>query len=240
MFEQTFIAPGKSRREQTIVLALGLQALAVLALLLVPLMTVERIGAEKRLLIRPPTILVDQPVKPQVETHHAPVSTPRVFVLPVRNSPAYLVPHVGPLAPTDAPVISASGQGDALPGGIPGLDATGVPGPPTFQQVAPTHPKVPAPPLRVSIGVSQSQLEYGPKPEYPQIARISRTEGTVRLQAIISRDGRIENLHVLSGHPLLIGAAMQAVRQWRYRPMLLNGDPVEVITEIDVNFTLRQ
>ena len=92
--------------------------------------------------------------------------------------------------------------------------------------------------IRLSSKVSQSQLIYGPKPTYPKLALSARVEGTVRLQATISRDGAIENLHVLSGHPLLSGPAMQAVREWRYRPLLLNGDPVEVITEIEVNFRL--
>lgn len=75
-------------------------------------------------------------------------------------------------------------------------------------------------------------------PIYPPLARQARIQGTVRLTGIISREGQIVNLRVESGHPLLVGAALDAVRQWIYRPTLLNGQPVEVIAPIDVHFTL--
>ena len=74
---------------------------------------------------------------------------------------------------------------------------------------------------------------------YPPLARQARIQGTVKLTAIISKTGSIEKLEVLQGHPLLIPAALTAVNQWRYRPTLLNGTPVEVVTQVDVNFTLR-
>jgi len=73
---------------------------------------------------------------------------------------------------------------------------------------------------------------------YPPLAKAARIQGRVRLQAIISKQGTIENLQVLIGHPMLVTAAVQAVRQWRYRPYVLNGEPVEVETEITVNFVL--
>jgi protein TonB len=76
------------------------------------------------------------------------------------------------------------------------------------------------------------------QPDYPPLARQARIQGAVVLQAVISRDGAIENLQVLSGHPMLVQAAVQAVRQWRYRPYVLNGEPVEVETQVTVNFVL--
>ncbi len=76
-------------------------------------------------------------------------------------------------------------------------------------------------------------------PIYPRIAKASRTQGTVLLTAIISKDGTIQNLEVISGNPMLRQAALDAVSQWRYGPMILNGEPVEVITEIEVNFVLN-
>jgi protein TonB len=77
-------------------------------------------------------------------------------------------------------------------------------------------------------------------PIYPPLARQTRISGTVRLHAIISKDGSIQQLEVMSGHPLLQQAALDAVRQWRYQPTLLNGEPVEVDTTIDVIFSLNQ
>src|SRR5207302_4362472 len=74
-------------------------------------------------------------------------------------------------------------------------------------------------------------------PVYPQEAKAAHIEGTVRFTATIGKDGRILNLQVVSGHPLLVESALAAVRQWEYKPTLLNGQPVEIITTIDVNFT---
>jgi protein TonB len=84
----------------------------------------------------------------------------------------------------------------------------------------------------------EGNLIHRIQPEYPSLARQARIQGQVSLRAIISRDGRIENLQVVNGHPLLVQAAIDAVRQWRYRPYMLNGEPVEVETQITVNFTL--
>ena len=91
----------------------------------------------------------------------------------------------------------------------------------------------------VSSGVQAAKIMYQPKPTYPPVARTARMQGVVRLQAIIGPDGHIRNLQVVSGHPLLVQSALEAVKQWVYQPTLLNGAPVEVITQIDVNFTLE-
>jgi protein TonB len=88
--------------------------------------------------------------------------------------------------------------------------------------------------------VQQANLIKQPKPVYPPLAKAARVQGTVKFQATISKDGTIQNLQLLGGPPLLVQAAMQAVEQWQYKPTLLNGEPVEVITTIDVNFTLSQ
>jgi protein TonB len=94
--------------------------------------------------------------------------------------------------------------------------------------------------IRVSEGVQQGKLISGPRPVYPALARQARIEGTVRLEAVISREGAILNLRAVSGHPLLIPAAIAAVQQWVFQPTSLNGDPVEVATEIEVHFTLQK
>lgn len=86
--------------------------------------------------------------------------------------------------------------------------------------------------------MDEGNLIYRVQPVYPELARQARIQGPVRLRAIISKTGAIENLQALSGHPMLVSAAVNAVRQWRYRPYLLNGEPVEVETEITVNFML--
>ena len=92
-------------------------------------------------------------------------------------------------------------------------------------------------PLLVSH-LAEANLLHKVQPIYPPIARQARVQGAVELRAIISKNGTIENLVVVRGHPMLSAAAIEAVRQWRYRPYLLNGEPVEVETEITVNFLL--
>ena len=94
--------------------------------------------------------------------------------------------------------------------------------------------------IRVGGGVQQTKLVSQPRPVYPPEAKQARIQGVVKLNAIIAKDGTMQHLEVISGHPLLIPAALDAVRQWVYQPTLLNGQPVEVQTDIDVNFTLSQ
>jgi protein TonB len=119
------------------------------------------------------------------------------------------------------------------------------PGTNVLRNLIPAVAAAPPPPptptrVKVSVGVSQGYLVQQVQPVYPAIARTARIEGTVVLAAVINRDGTIQGLHAVSGPPMLVGAAMDAVRQWRYRPYTLNNQPVEVETQISVIFTLAR
>ena len=119
-------------------------------------------------------------------------------------------------------------------------------------RVIPTHVAPPPPPpppprreppkqnIRIGGDVLEAKIIKRVMPVYPPLAKQMRLSGTVRLEGVIARDGRVANLQVVSGHPMLAAAAVDAVRQWLYRPTLLNGDPVEVIAPIDVRFILSQ
>jgi protein TonB len=125
--------------------------------------------------------------------------------------------------------------------GVPGGIGPGVPNSvfSNVMQVPPVMPKVVAPTkVRVSSGVAQGLLVHQVKPAYPTLAVQARIQGTVVLQAVIAKDGTVQELRVVSGHPLLVQAALDAVKLWRYKPYLLNDQPVEVDTQINVNFTL--
>jgi protein TonB len=93
-------------------------------------------------------------------------------------------------------------------------------------------------PVRVGGNVIQANLINQVKPVYPPLAKAARVQGTVKFTAKISKEGTIQELALISGPPLLVKAAQDAVAQWKYKPTLLNNEPVEVITTIDVNFTL--
>ncbi|MGC9971407.1 MAG: energy transducer TonB [Bryobacteraceae bacterium] len=103
-------------------------------------------------------------------------------------------------------------------------------------------PPPPQAPTRIRVGgnVQSANLLEKVDPVYPPLAREARIQGTVRFTAIIGRDGHVQNLQLISGHPLLVPAAQEAVRQWVYRPTLLNGRPIEVITSVEVNFVLTE
>jgi protein TonB len=132
----------------------------------------------------------------------------------------------GPDIPGAIP-LGANGRGTAL-----SVLLNGLPKPSQPHNIAP--PKS----VRVSGGVIEGLLIHKITPDYPTLARQVRAQGQVILQATIGRDGTIQNLQVVTGHPLLMKSAVQAVRQWRYKPYLLNNEPVEVETQITVNFTL--
>jgi protein TonB len=136
------------------------------------------------------------------------------------------------------PVMASAGVVGGVPGGVPGGQMGGVIGG-IISSTPVAVPKVATPQrVRVSQGVSQGLLIHRVQPMYPPLARQARIQGTVVLQAEISKDGTIENLRLISGHPMLAPSAIEAVRQWRYKPYFLNGEPVAVETQITVNFTL--
>jgi protein TonB len=129
-----------------------------------------------------------------------------------------------------APDFSAIGTGPGRGPGVPGGWGDNIP------VVIPARPAT-VKPLLVSH-LAEANLLHRVQPIYPPIARQAHVQGTVELRAIISKAGTIENLVVVRGHPMLVKPALEAVRQWRYRPYLLNNEPFEVETEITVNFVL--
>lgn len=243
MFDQTFVnARAATHRPLTITISVMLQSALVAAMLIVPLLHVAKLDLPARVSIMLPVQKVDIKVKPE-HTASAPSSS---TLRPVFREPGLRVPTAVPhsidMTPDPPGMMlpaTASAGGSSLDGLLPGM--TIEPRPPAAIPVQPTRPATPQQgPFRVSNGVQAAKLIVGPKPAYPPLARAARVQGTVHIQAIIGRDGAIGHLQVLSGPPLLIKAALEAVQNWRYRPTLLNGEPVEVITEIDVSFTLSQ
>ena len=144
--------------------------------------------------------------------------------------------HAYEIAGARENLLSALRQaGEPKPGAATTTDAPpkGVGEKPADGGTLPKRIRVPGE-LQAARSISQ------PQPQYPPVARAARVQGTVRLAAIIGQDGAIEDLKVISGHPLLIQSAMNAVSQWRYQPTKLNGKPVEVATEIDINYALQK
>ena len=226
----------------------GAEGLLVGAMALVPLIYTEAL---------PKTVwteVLQIPVPPPPP--HAPLAaqTSRKPMRPVRPEPVLREPtsipgQILPVRDEPFPPAQFQSAGIGVPGGIEtGLPVTALD--PVLQNMLrnagppPPSPQVPKPdqhqPIRLGGVVIAAKLVYQPKLEYPELARLTRTQGDVEFEAIIGKDGSIEQLKVVSGHPLLVKAAFDAVRQFRYQPTLLNGDPVEVLTEITVTFKLGE
>jgi protein TonB len=143
--------------------------------------------------------------------------------------------YEGPVAPA-GPALGPFNDGPGIPGGDP--NGPDIPG--TGNRVLAPEIKAPAPkqPLKMSSGVMEAALIRQVQPEYPRTARNIHLGGDVVLHAIIGSDGSVRELQVMSGNPILAQAALAAVRQWRYRPTMLSGEPVEVDTTITVHFVL--
>jgi protein TonB len=202
--------------------------------LVAPLLRIASLDLPPKIQIWVPMQKVDLKLAP--ETKAAAPRAPRpVFRAPRLQGPT-AVPRAIDLSP-DAPEI-ANALAVTGPAG-PVLGGFTIEPLPAQASVVKTPPPSPIAPVRVGGGVQSAKLIFGPKPTYPPLARAARVQGTVKIQALIARDGSIGNLQVLSGPPLLIAATMEAVKQWRYQPTLLNGEPVEVVTEI-VTFALSQ
>ena len=255
MFESSQLN-GKNRKRfgLAMVLSTSLQVVALTLAILIPLFTTNTLTAialGDKLLLPPPPPPAEPPVK---------VFTPdrdrKEKLRPTENKASDKftapreIPNFKPVPEPEAPPRDNNRGPGGVIGGVP--NGTGDrmkfpfpidPGP----EAAPPPPPLPAPPVqppqkptRVGGNVQESKLVSQIKPVYPVLARQARVQGVVVLEAVIDREGAITNLKVITGHPLLVQAAVDAVRQWRYKPTLLNGEPVEVVTTITVNFAFAQ
>ena len=241
MFEQTFVnAQARSGNSWTVFGTLGLQTVLVAVLILIPLFHPEKLvtplpGPVYFVLLHQP------PVPPARPDAVAPTAHARSRVT-VWRPPGFSHPVASISLAPDAPVLGDfSLAGPTAPFAMAGQGAFVMPlAPPSANPARAATVPTAAAPLRISMGAQAARLIYGPRPVYPTIAVATRVQGVVKLRALISRDGLITNLQLVSGPPLLVQTAMAAVQQWRYRPTLLGQEPVEVATEIEVRFTLSQ
>lgn len=210
-----------------------LQAALVITLILIPYLYPAALPARflSVPLIAPPPAPAPAMVAQQVS--RAPLSHPEMLMKTLTAPPR--IPNSIPRGIESIPPSLVIGSDFAGGRGTPGAILPGA-APPPESRVQPARPKGP---MRVSDGVAEGRLIVPIQPVYPAIAREARIQGTVIVAATISTSGRIENPRVVSGPPLLVQAALHAVRQARYRPFLLNDQPIEVETTIRVVFTLN-
>ena len=228
---------GRAQRGWTTLTSFALQTLVVAALLMLPLLYTE--GFPNLRLIAPSApIGVPQGPQPAAQ-HHAvtPQNQSNMFHGIVVAPPTIPI-HIAHIDENSTP-LDAAPCTICVPGATGTMSSTNsvIDSIGTSATAAPPPPAPVARPPRVSH-MMEGNLIYKVQPVYPTLPRAARIQGQVLLRAFISRTGTIENLQAISGHPMLIPAALDAVRQWRYRPYILNGEPVEVETQITVNFSL--
>lgn len=250
MFDQLIESTGKhdkNKKPLTFTISIIVHVVVVVVLIIMPLLFPESLSGQLSAL----TALISPPPPPPP----APPPPPPTTVIRVQRvqvddgqfrAPVEIPKEIAKIV-DDTPPDSVGGVVGGVPGGVPGGTIGGIlggvigganTGPMALPP--PPPPEAPKPPQRIRVGgnVQQANLVRQVKPPYPPLARQARIQGAVILEAVINRQGGVEQLRVVSGHPLLVQAAMDAVRQWKYRPTLLNGDPVEVVTTITVNFNL--
>ncbi len=227
----------RSHRGWTTLTSFTLQALALGAVLASPLIYTQDLP---RLMLSAAVVApAPPPAAPPALLHNNPSAASESNMIGLRLMSPGRIPQVvntltetEPLAPAVDPntfgvahgIGDSRGSGDRI-ASIIGSYRPAAPPPPVATHRPPSH-------------MMEGNLIYRVQPRYPLLAIQTRTQGTVLLRAVISKQGTIENLQLISGHPLLVPAAMDAVRQWRYRPYVLNDEPVEVETEVTVKFVL--
>jgi protein TonB len=248
MFSDSLLEFGVQRKRKFFATTTSLivNCLAILAMLIIPLAFPEALPTAQLLTFLvaplppppppPPAAAEVQHVVRQIQTdmlNNGALRTPTTIPQKIQMNKEEEAPP---------PMPASGGVVGSVPGGIPGGQTGGVIGSvlSATSSLAAVPKFVPATPqrIRISAGVTKGLLIQRLEPPYPTLARGARVQGDVVLSAVIDTNGHITNLQLVSGHPMLVPAAIAAVKQWRYKPYLLNGQPVEVETTITVIFTL--
>jgi protein TonB len=231
----------KARNRWPTVISVAIQAAIAATIIAVPLLHPEaiKLRAPMMTLIAPPPRPPQPPPpppRPRVRMESASSSPMSAPTAPATNAPSGVTrTFIESTSPSNAPTANPLGLGMGTPSQPFSLDPGGSSSPhvvvatPKTGEVGPTH---------ISSGVSSGMLLAPIRPDYPQIAKLSRTEGTVIIQAVISKTGHIESAHVVSGPAMLQAAALEAVRSAHYRPYLLNNQPTEVETTFSISFKI--
>lgn len=234
MFDQLVVSsanPTRTHKSWTVMLSAIVQGVILGVFILIPLIYTEALpkGMLNTFLVAPAPPPPPPPPQPVVKT----VRAPKIINLSRMVAPTVIPKNIS-IIHDDAPVIVTNGEGVAggtgnMLGNIIGGTGSGAPPPPK-----------PVTPQRIRVGgnVTAANITSQTRPEYPMIAKTAHVSGTIILHAVISKDGTIQELQYVSGPPLLMKSAMDAVKQWTYKPTLLNGEPVEVDTTISVVFSL--
>jgi protein TonB len=251
MFEQTLVSEGKTNISWTVLVAFGGELVLVTTLVLIPLIyrqALPRAQSTNAIFLAPPPP-PPPPPSPRAALLRVAKVIPRPFVVGHLTAPVTVPKQVANLIEQEFGPPSEATALAGVPGGVPGGQIGGVIGgivgsipsaAPPPPPPSPVQNELAATPQRIRLGgdIQAGKLLYQVTPAYPPAARAVRVQGAVRLNAVVGKDGVVREITLVSGHPLLVRAAMQAAQQFMYRPTFLNGQAVEVDTVIVVQFHL--
>jgi periplasmic protein TonB len=252
LFEEALLEMSTTRpghRTTDFVLSVMIHGVLLATLLLIPLYFTEGIDLThfyQTILVAPPPPPPPPPPVAQVISKGKAAPPRRVFTSAGKLLAPTVVPRTIAMLKEKPlpPEVTGAGVVGGVPGGVPGGQAGGVIGGiisnaprPTFLPPPPTQ-KVLPPPIRVGGRVKPPRLLYGPNPVYPTLAKLGRIEGEVLIDAVIDAEGNVVQMQVVSGHSLLVPAALAALSQWKYEPTYLNDKPVPVQFIVTVRFSL--
>lgn len=246
MFETALLEKHHSiatRRKSATLVSFILQVVLIGVVVIIPLLITQALPTKEltTMLVAPPP--PPPPPPPPAGTavaHTAPVVKVHSVTLNALRTPTSIPKKINtePEAAAPAAPPAAGAVSGGVPGGVNGGTVGGVLGGILNAPASNLPPKPDVQRVRVSQGVTEGLLVRKVQPEYPPIAKQAHVQGTVVLKAVISKNGNVENVQVTSGSPLLVASAVNAVKQWKYKPYILNGSPVEVETTVSVNFRL--
>ena len=232
MFNQLVVSGANqegTHKSWTVATSFGVQLIIVGIMILIPLIYTEALpkGMLNTFLVAPAPPPPPPPPAAPVKVVRPKIVQPQTMTAPT------VIPKKVEMIKDEAPDVGAAGNGFGVAGGTGDALGGGI-----LNTAPPPPPK--AAPARIKVGgqVQAANLMHQVLPTYPAIAKTAHVAGTVRLHAVIAKDGSIQELQYVSGPALLMRAAMDAVHEWKYRPTMLNGEPVEVDTTIDVVFSL--
>ncbi len=241
MFSQTFVDNVQKPKEPlAFALSVLLETCALGLLILIPLIYTDALPSAqlKSLLTAPRTPTAQSRTLVEIKPQRFLVARRLSVLVAPSVVPNRISTRTDELAAADISIPGFTSGGTAATDNLFTGVIGSLPGPPPAGPVSAPTSKNATGPLKVTTGVAEANLIRRVMPLYPPLAKSARVQGTVEFTAVISKEGTIENLRLVRGHPLLVEAAREAVLQWKYRPTLLNGRPVEVVTDILVNFTL--
>jgi protein TonB len=247
MFQQTFVQTGKTSKTWTVLFSSIVQIVVIVVMFILPMIYFDALpkGTLTSFLVAPPPP-PPPPPPPAPEAPKVIKVIPRQFDEGKLLAPKVVPKLIAVIVDSDMPSSSSNVSGVVGSQGVTGVLSSlfgGIPAaapPPAPAIKKDEKAAVPNQRIRVGGNVQTAKLVKHPRPIYPAVVKSAPIQGAVKLHALISKEDIIENLTVISGHPLVVPAALEAVKHWVYQPTLLNSEPVGVETEIDVNFTLSQ